>query len=221
MSIWEVRNKKQNFVYSKIMLWVAFDRGLRLAEKRCLPCPNRAKWLEARDELYEEIMTRGYSSTLQCFVQSYESGDMLDSSILIAPLVFFISPNDPRFIRTIDRILLSPEKGGLTSTGLVYRYNTERSEDGVGGKEGAFSMCTFWLVEALTRAGVYEKKYLSRAVNIFENMLSFGNHLGMFSEEIARSGEQLGNTPQAFSHLALISAAFNLDRATEGGSQRR
>jgi GH15 family glucan-1,4-alpha-glucosidase len=190
---------------------------------------------------------------MRCFVQSYESGDVLDSSILIAPLVFFISPNDPRFLRTIDRILLPPEKGGLTSAGLVYRYNTELAEDGklppfivaifpfpshsplpypmpsplshhpqltspppgVGGREGAFSMCTFWLVEALTRAGVYDPKYLVRAVNIFENILSFSNHLGMFSEEIARSGEQLGNTPQAFSHLALISAAFNLDRATE------
>ena len=131
MSIWEVRNKKQNFVYSKIMMWVAFDRGLRLAEKRCLPCPNRAKWLEVRDELYEEIMTLGYSSSMHCFQQSYESGDMLDSSILIAPLVFFISPNDPRFLRTVDRILLSPERGGLTSAGLVYRYNTEHSDDGV------------------------------------------------------------------------------------------
>lgn len=238
MSIWEVRNNKQNFVYSKIMLWVAFDRGLRLSEKRCLPCPNRAAWMAARDEIYEEIMTRGcpspttfpislqppqltpitgYSQSLQCFVQSYESGDALDSSILIAPLVFFISPNDPRFLRTMDRILLTPEKGGLTSTGLVYRYNTAQSDDGVGGHEGAFSMCTFWLVEAMTRAGVYDKKYLTRAVNVFENILGFSNHLGMFSEEIARSGEQLGNTPQAFSHLALISAAFNLDRATDGG----
>ncbi|PMD32566.1 glycoside hydrolase family 15 protein [Hyaloscypha variabilis F] len=215
MSIWEVRSRKQNYTYSKVMLWVAFDRGLRLAEKRCLPCPNRAKWLETRDEIYEDIMTKGYSHNIRSFVQSYESGDLLDSSILIAPLVFFISPNDPRFLRTMDRILMSPEKGGLTSTGLVYRYNTEQSEDGVGGREGAFSMCTFWLVEALTRAGVYDSKYLVRAVNIFENMLSFSNHLGMFSEEISRSGEQLGNTPQAFSHLALISAAFNLDRATD------
>lgn len=217
MSIWEVRNRKQHFVYSKIMLWVAFDRGLRLSEKRMLPCPNRNAWLAARDGLYEEIMTKGYSDKYDCFIQSYESNDMLDSSILIAPLVFFISPNDPRFIRTIEKILLSPEKGGLTSTGLVYRYNTARSEDGVGGREGAFSMCTFWLVEALTRAGVYEPKYVVKAVNIFENMLSFGNHLGMFSEEIARSGDQLGNTPQAFSHLALVSAAFNLDRTTRGG----
>ncbi|PVH75782.1 glycoside hydrolase family 15 protein [Cadophora sp. DSE1049] len=215
MSIWEVRSRKQNYTYSKVMLWVAFDRGLRLSEKRCLPCPNRNAWMTARDEIYEEIMTKGYSPNIRCFVQSYESGDYLDSSILIAPLVFFITPNDPRFLRTMDRILLSPEKGGLTSTGLVYRYDTERVEDGVGGREGAFSMCTFWLVEAMTRAGVYEPKYLPRAVNIFENMLSFSNHLGMFSEEISRSGEQLGNTPQAFSHLALISAAFNLDRATD------
>jgi GH15 family glucan-1,4-alpha-glucosidase len=217
MSIWEVRNHKQNFVYSKIMLWVAFNRGLRLTEKRSFPCPNRAKWLAVQDELYEEIMAKGYSSEARCFVQSYESGDLLDSSILIAPLVFFISPNDPRFLRTMERILLPPDKGGLTSAGLVYRYNTEMSDDGVGGREGAFSMCTFWLVEALTRAGVYDKKYLIRATNIFENLLTFSNHLGMFSEEVSQGGEQLGNTPQAFSHLALISAAFNLDRAVEGG----
>ncbi|KAK1837238.1 Six-hairpin glycosidase-like protein [Podospora conica] len=215
MSIWEVRNKKQHFVYSKIMLWVAFDRGLRLSEKRNFPCPNRAAWLAARDQLYEEIMERGYNADMQCFVQSYENRTMLDSSILIAPLVFFIAPNDPRFLNTMDRIMLPPDKGGLTSTGLVYRYDTELSEDGVGGREGAFSMCTFWLVEAMTRASVYEPKYLVRAVNLFENMLSFSNHLMMFSEEISRSGEQLGNTPQAFSHLALISAAFNLDRVSE------
>ncbi|KAK3336613.1 Six-hairpin glycosidase-like protein [Cercophora scortea] len=215
MSIWEVRNNKQNFTYSKIMLWVAFDRGLRLSEKRNFPCPNRAKWLAARDSLYEEIMEKGYNTELQCFVQSYENNTMLDSSILIAPLVFFIAPNDPRFVNTMDRIMLPPDKGGLTSTGLVYRYDTELSEDGVGGREGAFSMCTFWLVEAMTRASVYDAKYLPRAVNLFENMLSFSNHLMMFSEEISRSGEQLGNTPQAFSHLALISAAFNLDRVSE------
>ncbi|KAI0896949.1 glycoside hydrolase family 15 protein [Annulohypoxylon nitens] len=213
MSIWEVRNNKQHFVYSKVMLWVAFDRGLRLADKRCLPCPNRAKWLHARDSLCEEVMEKGYNTEMDSFIQSYENNTFLDSSILIAPLVFFITPNDPRFLNTVDRILLPPEKGGLTSAGLVYRYNTELSNDGVGGHEGAFSMCTFWLVEALTRAAVHEPTYLPKAVNLFENMLSFSNHLSMFSEEISRSGEQLGNTPQAFSHLALISAAFNLDRA--------
>ncbi|KAK6948307.1 hypothetical protein Daesc_010072 [Daldinia eschscholtzii] len=215
MSIWEVRNNKQHFVYSKVMLWVALDRGLRLAEKRCLPCPNRTKWQDARDAIYEEVMEKGYNTEMESFIQSYENNTILDSSILIAPLVFFITPNDPRFLNTVDRILLAPEKGGLTSAGLVYRYNTELANDGVGGHEGAFSMCTFWLVEALTRASVYEPRYLERAVNLFENMLSFSNHLSMFSEEIARSGEQLGNTPQAFSHLALISAAFNLDRARD------
>ncbi|EKJ70772.1 hypothetical protein FPSE_09065 [Fusarium pseudograminearum CS3096] len=215
MSIWEVRNNKQHFTYSQIMLWVALDRGLRLAEKRCFPCPNRNKWMEARDRVYERVMENGYNEEMKCFVQSFENRTMLDSSILIAPLVFFISPCDPRFLNTLDRVLLPPEKGGLTSTGLVYRYDTKLSNDGVGGEEGAFSMCTFWLVEAMTRAAVYEPKYLVRAVNLFENMLGFSNHLCMFSEEIARSGEQLGNTPQAFSHLALISAAFNLDRVAK------
>ncbi|KAH6644065.1 glycosyl hydrolase [Boeremia exigua] len=212
MSIWEVRGQKQNFVYSKIQMWVAIDRALRLADKRGFPCPHRQEWYKVRDEICEEVMDKGYNKELECFIQSYEADDVLDSAVLIAPLVFFIAPTDPRFLKTLDRILKAPEKGGLTSTGLVYRYNTLKSDDGVGGREGAFSMCTFWLVEALTRAGAYDDKYLRKAVDIFENMLSFGNHLHIFSEEIARSGEQLGNTPQAFSHLALISAAFNLDK---------
>ncbi|EUC51290.1 glycoside hydrolase family 15 protein [Bipolaris oryzae ATCC 44560] len=212
MSIWEVRGMKQNFVYSKMMLWVALDRALRLADKRSFPCPHRAEWYRVRDEIYEEIMEKGYNSELECFIQSYESNEVLDSAVLIAPLVFFIAPTDPRFLKTLDRILKPPEKGGLTSTGLVFRYNHALSDDGVGGQEGSFSMCTFWLVEALTRAGAYDDKYLLQAVTMFESMLSFGNHLHIFSEEIARSGEQLGNTPQAFSHLALISAAFNLNK---------
>ncbi|KAI9835268.1 MAG: hypothetical protein M1819_002412 [Sarea resinae] len=216
MSIWETRGQKQNFVYSKVMLWVAFDRAIRLADKRCLPCPHRAQWLSTRDQIYEEVMARAFNPKINCFIQSYESNDILDAAVLVMPLVFFIAPNDPRFTGTIDQILKPPEKGGLTSTGLVYRYNFLESNDGVGGQEGSFSMCGFWLVEALTRAGAYDKKYLIKAVTLFENMLSFSNHLSMFSEEIARSGEQLGNTPQAFSHLALISAAFNLDRTTSG-----
>ncbi|KAH8724495.1 glycosyl hydrolase [Phaeosphaeriaceae sp. PMI808] len=171
MSIWEVRGVKQNFVYSKIMLWVALDRALRLADKREFPCPHRMEWYRVRDEICEQVMEKGYNQKLECFIQSYEANEILDSSILIAPL-----------------ILKAPEKGGLTSTGLVYRYNHTLSDDGVGGREGAFSMCTFWLVEALTRAGAYEEKYLKQAVSIFENMLSFGNHLNIFSEEIARSG---------------------------------
>ncbi|KAF2278008.1 Six-hairpin glycosidase [Westerdykella ornata] len=220
MSIWEVRSAKQNFVYSKIMLWVAIDRALRLADKRSFPCPNRAEWYRIRDQICEEVMEKGYNTKMECFVQSYESNTVVDSAVLIAPLVFFIAPTDPRFLKTLDRILRPPEKGGLTSTGLVYRYNSESIDDGVGGLEGAFSLCTFWLVEALTRAGGYEPKYLRQALTIFENALSFGNHLHIFSEEIARSGEQLGNTPQAFSHLALISAAFNLNRTLDNADRR-
>lgn len=151
MSIWEVRGQKQNFVYSKIMMWVAIDRALRLADKRSFPCPRRQEWYKVRDEICEEVMDKGYNKELGCFIQSYEANDVLDSAVLIAPLVFFIAPTDPRFLKTLDRILKPPEKGGLTSTGLVYRYNSAKSDDGVGGREGAFSMCTFWLVEALTR----------------------------------------------------------------------
>lgn len=147
MSIWEVRNNKQNFTYSKVMLWVAFDRGLRLADKRNFPCPNRARWLEARDGLYEEIMEKGYNKEKRCFIQSYESRTLLDSSILIAPLVFFIAPNDPRFLNTMDRIMLPPEKGGLTSTGLVYRYDTSVAEDG----ESAAGPTTTTTITSTTR----------------------------------------------------------------------
>ncbi len=199
------------------MMWVALDRAIRLAEKRSnLPAPQRETWIKVRDEMYEEIMEKGYNKEMGAFIQSYEHKDILDSAVLIAPLVFFIAPNDPRFTSTLELILRPLEKGGLTSTGLVYRYNWIKADDGVGGREGAFSMCTFWLIEALTRAGQYEKEYLIKATNNFENILGFSNPLDMFSEEISQSGEQLGNTPQAFSHLSLISAALNLDRATVG-----
>ena len=130
MSIWEVRGEIQNFTYSKIMLWVAIDRALRLADKRCFPCPNRFKWLATRDEIMESVMERGYNKELKCFIQSYEHDNVLDSAVLIAPLVFFVAPNDPRFTQTLERILLPPEKGGVTSAGMVYRYNALRSDDG-------------------------------------------------------------------------------------------
>ena len=130
MSIWEVRGRKENFVYSKIMLWVAFDRALRLSEKRCFPCPKRFEWMKNRDTLYEEIMENGYNPTMGCFIQSYENRNAIDSAVLIAPLVFFIAPNDPRFLGTLDRILRSPEKGGLTSAGMVFRYDIRLSDDG-------------------------------------------------------------------------------------------
>lgn len=130
MSIWEVRGEIQNFTYSKIMLWVAVDRALRLADKRCFPCPNRLAWLATRDEIMESVMEHGYSEKLKCFIQSYEHRDALDSAVLIAPLVFFVAPNDPRFTNTLERVLQPPERGGLTSAGMVYRYNTLLSDDG-------------------------------------------------------------------------------------------
>ncbi|KAI8971907.1 Six-hairpin glycosidase-like protein [Mycotypha africana] len=212
MSIWEVRGRKQQFTYSLVMLWVALDRALRLADKRVFPCPNREKWMATRDEIYELVQTKCYNKELKMFTQSVESPEALDASTLIMPLVFFSSPTDPRLLNTIMRILLPPEKSGLTANDLVFRYNFLTTDDGVGGLEGAFSMCTFWLVEALTRAGKYDKKLLERAVVMFERMLTYANHLGLFSEEIARSGELLGNFPQAFTHLSFISAAYNLDR---------
>lgn len=161
--------------------------------------------METRDEIYELVQSRCFNKELQMFTMSIESPDALDASTLIMPLVFFSSPSDPRLLNTIKRVLLPPEKGGLVANDLVFRYNFLTTDDGVGGLEGAFSMCTFWLVEALTRAGKYDKRLLTRAVVMFEKMLGYGNHLGLFSEEIARSGELLGNFPQAFTHLSFIS----------------
>jgi GH15 family glucan-1,4-alpha-glucosidase len=140
-------------------------------------------------------------------------GDALDAALLIMPLVLFISPADPRMLATLDAVMAPPESGGLVSNSLVYRYNLSESADGLSGEEGTFNICTFWLVEALTRAGRVDRERLERARLTFEQMLGYGNHLGLFAEQTGRCGEALGNYPQAFTHLALISAAFNLDRA--------
>ena len=204
--IWEVRGGRRHFVYSKLMCWVAVDRGLRLADKRSFPA-DRDRWLKVRDEIYEEIMDRGWNPELKTFVQAYDS-DILDASNLIMPLVFFVAPKGPRMLGTLDAINRSPKDGGLVSNGLVHRYDVEKSPDGLEGDEGTFSLCTFWLVEALTRAGRLDEARL-----IFEQMLSYANHVGLYVEEIGPSGEALGNFPQAFTHLTLISAALNLDRA--------
>jgi GH15 family glucan-1,4-alpha-glucosidase len=204
--IWEVRGGRRHFVYSKVMCWVALDRGLRLADKRSFPA-DRQRWLENRDAIYEEIMSRGWSPDRRAFVQAYGS-DSLDAANLIMPLVFFVSPRDPRFLATLDAI-----QGHLTKGSLVHRYDVEASPDGLEGEEGTFSMCTFWLVEALTRAGRLDEARL-----VFEKMLGYANHLGLYSEQVGASGEALGNFPQAFTHLALISAAFNLDRRLASGA---
>jgi GH15 family glucan-1,4-alpha-glucosidase len=209
--IWEVRGQEEHFVYSKLMCWVAVDRGLRLADKRSFPA-DRERWLKERDRIYEEIMEKGWNSSRKAFVQ-YFGSDTLDAANLMMPLVFFLSPTDPRMIKTLEAILMSPEKGGLLANNLVYRYNVRETKDGISGEEGTFNICTFWLVEALTRAGHFNSELLDEARLMFERMLGFANHVGLYAEETGNSGEALGNFPQAFTHLALISAAFNLDRA--------
>ncbi|MBD2770822.1 glycoside hydrolase family 15 protein [Iningainema tapete] len=212
--VWEVRGEKQNFVYSKLMCWVAIDRGLRLADKRSFPA-DRQRWHSVRDRIYEEIMTQGWNDSRQSFVQYYGS-ETLDASNLIMPLVFFVSPVDPRMLNTIDAINQSPEQGGLVYNSLVYRYNVETSPDGLTGNEGTFNLCTFWLVEALARAGKIDSTRLDQARLMFEEMLGYANHVGLYAEQTDPSGKALGNFPLALTHLSLISAAYNLNRALEG-----
>jgi GH15 family glucan-1,4-alpha-glucosidase len=217
--IWEVRSGRQHFVYSRLMCWVAVDRALRLAEKRSFPA-DRRRWLAVRDEIYEDIQEKGWSADRNAFVQYYGS-DSLDAGLLMMPLVLFMSPADPRIVRTIEAILRPPGERGLVSDGLVYRYNVEEAPDGLRGVEGTFNICTFWLVEALTRLGKVEPRRLDEARLMFERMLGYANHLGLYAEQTGPRGEALGNFPQAFTHLALISAAYNLDRTLGGPSRSR
>jgi GH15 family glucan-1,4-alpha-glucosidase len=198
--IWEVRGGRQSFTYSRLMSWVAVERAIRVANQRGLPA-DLPKWYATRDALYYQIMERGWNAERQAFVQHYGT-DVLDASVLLMPLVKFIAPTDPRWLSTLDAI--SRE---LVADSLVYRYNISASPDGLEGDEGTFSICSFWYVEAMARAGRFDEARLA-----FEKMLTYANHLGLYSEEIGPTGEQLGNFPQAFTHLALISAAVNLDR---------
>ena len=199
--IWEVRGGRQDFTYSRLMSWVALERAIRIATQRGLPA-NRLEWQTQRDRIYHQIMAKGWHEERQAFVQHYDT-DVLDASVLMMPLTKFISPTDPRWLSTLDAI--SEE---LVSDSLVYRYNVEASPDGLEGEEGTFSICTFWYVEALAQAGRLDEARLA-----FEKMLTYSNHLGLYAEQIGKTGEALGNFPQAFTHLALISAAYNLDRA--------
>ncbi|RUL89249.1 glycoside hydrolase family 15 protein [Tautonia sociabilis] len=199
--IWEVRGGRHHFVYSKLQCWVALDRAIRLAHKHSLPL-DHARYMEARDQIYETIMQEGWHDGRGAFIQHFGSEE-LDAANLIMPLVFFIAPTDPRMQSTIDRIM-----DELVSDSLVYRYGIGRAaSDGLEGEEGTFNMCTFWLVEALARAN-----RLDEARFIFEKMLTYANHVGLYAEETGPAGEALGNFPQAFTHMGLISAAFNLDR---------
>jgi GH15 family glucan-1,4-alpha-glucosidase len=205
--IWELRGNSRQLVHSKVMCWVALDRGSRLAIKRSLPA-DLARWLACRDQIYKEVLSRGWSDERKSFVQSYGSRT-LDASVLMMPLVFFMTPDDPMMISTVEAINRPVSKGGLVTDGMVYRYESS-TDDGLTTAEGTFNVCTFWLVEALTRMGRTEQ-----AQWLFEKMLSRASHLGLYSEEMSADGLQLGNFPQALTHMGLISAAYNLDKALD------
>ncbi|MFD8999386.1 glycoside hydrolase family 15 protein [Streptomyces sp. NPDC059582] len=201
--IWETRGGRKDFTYSRVMCWAAFDRGLKLAAEFSRPA-DTALWTRARDTILEQVMERGWSTKQEALVQHYD-GDVLDASLLLAPRVGFLSPRSPGWLSTLDAI-----DRVLVSDSLVYRYDPEASPDGLRGSEGTFSLCTFLYVDALARAG-----RLSQARYTFEKMQTYANHVGLFAEEIGPSGEQLGNFPQAFTHLSLIMAATTLDEALD------
>jgi GH15 family glucan-1,4-alpha-glucosidase len=204
--VWETRGGRRPFTYARLMSWVAFDRAIRMAVERARPA-DLVKWGAARDSIYQAIHDKGWNPDLQAFVQ-YEGGDVLDAANLLMPVVGFITPVDGRWLSTLaamDRTLVSDS--------LVYRYDPKASPDGLRGSEGTFSLCTFFYVDALTRTG-----RLQDALLTFEKMLTYANHVGLFSEEIGQSGEQLGNFPQAFTHLSLINSAVQLNAALENPS---
>ncbi len=198
--IWEVRGGEREFLYSRLMCWVALDRGIRLAMKRSFPAPLE-RWRNVRDQIFHDIYANFWHDGKQAFIQA-KGTSALDASSLLMPLVKFISPRDPRWLSHLEAI-----ERELVFDSLVYRYNVEETPDGLAGDEGTFSICTFWYVECLSRAGELQK-----ARFYFEKMLGYANHLGLYAEELGPRGEHLGNFPQAFTHLALISAAYDLDR---------
>jgi GH15 family glucan-1,4-alpha-glucosidase len=204
--IWETRGGRKDFTYGRFQSWVAFDRAIRIAAHRGRPA-NLARWTQARDAVYKQIMSRGWNSEVGAFTQNYTS-KVLDSSLLLMPLQGFIAPDDPMWVSTLNAM-----DRELVSDSLVYRYNPSASPDGLAGDEGTFTLCTFWYVDALARAGRLDDARLT-----FEKMHTYANHLGLYSEEISSTGEQLGNFPQAFSHLALISAAIDLNTQLDHGS---
>jgi len=198
--IWEVRGGKQHFLYSRLQCWVAFDRAIKLAKMRSFP--HNPSWREQRDIIFKSIYNDYWDDNKKAFMQ-YPGSATVDASALLMPLIRFISPKDPKWLATLQCI----EKE-LVSDSLVYRYRPEvAAPDGFISREGTFTMCTFWYVECLSRSGQLEKARL-----YFEKMLGYANHLGLFSEQLGFRGEHLGNFPQAFSHLGLISAAYNLDK---------
>ncbi|MFE2015847.1 glycoside hydrolase family 15 protein [Streptomyces sp. NPDC059491] len=197
--LWETRGGRKDFTYGRVMSWVAFDRALRIAYDDGRPAAG-GRWVDARDEIYAQVLDRGWDPRKSAFVQHY-GDDVLDSALLRMPTVGFIMPDDPMWQSTLDAM-----ERELVTDSLVYRYNPEASPDGLRGSEGTFSLCTFMYVDALARAGRTDAARL-----VLEKMLTYANHLGLYSEEIDLRGRQLGNFPQAFTHLALIDAAITLD----------
>ncbi len=205
--IWETRGGRRDFTYGRVMSWVALDHSIRMARELGRPADVPA-WTEARDAIYEQILERCWNPERKAFVQ-YHGTDVMDASVLAMPITGFVVPTDPMWQSTLDAI-----EEELVSDSLVYRYNPSASPDGLRGNEGTFSICTFWYVDALARSGRLEK-----ARYVFEKMLTYANHVGLYSEEIGPTGEQLGNFPQAFSHLSLIGAAVQLDAALNRGQR--
>jgi GH15 family glucan-1,4-alpha-glucosidase len=202
--IWEIRHAKKELLHSRLMCWVAMDRAIKIGIDRSFPFPVE-QWEKVRDSIYNDIFYKFWNEQLQTWVQHKKGntpGDTIDASLLLMPLVHFITPEEPRWKKTMEAI-----NKNLRLDVLVYRYNNEHGFDGLNGKEGTFTMCSFWYIECLAKG-----KRLDEAIENFEKMLGYGNHLGLFAEQISKKGEHLGNFPQAFTHLGLISAALELDK---------
>lgn len=198
--IWEFRNGKKHFLHTRLMCWVAMDRAIKIAADRSFPYPEQ-EWKETRDLLYKDIYENFWNEKLGAWVQ-FKGAEVVDAAALLMPLVHFITPDEPRWLSTLRVI-----EETLSTDVLVYRYDNDQLEDGLEGKEGTFNMCSFWFIEALAK-----NKETDKALEYFEKMTGYANHLGLFSEQIGKKGEHLGNFPQAFTHLALISAALELDK---------
>jgi len=196
--IWEVRGGRREFLYSRLMCWVALDRGLKIADTHSYPV--KPHWREQRDAIFLSIHTDFWNEELQSFVQ-FKGADTVDAATLLMPIIRFIGPTDPKWLSTLKCI-----EERLVSDSLVYRYRADETFDGLTGGEGTFSMCTFWYVECLSKAG-----QLNKARLFFEKMLGYANHVGLYAEMLGFQGEHLGNFPQAFTHLGLITAALSLD----------
>ena len=202
--VWEVRGGQRKFLYSRLMDWVGLDRAIRIAERRSLPAPVE-RWRATRDTIHDEIYHHFWDADQKVFVQ-YRGSTVLDASCLLMPITGFVAPRDPRWLSTLDAVGRQ-----LVDDSLVYRYRTDQAaSDGLAGSEGTFSMCTFWYVDCLARAGRIEEARL-----IFEKMLHYAGHLGLYAEELGPTGEHLGNYPQAFTHLGLVGAARSLDAALD------